>query len=154
VSEEKIPDPEDLIYLAGGDIDEVSVSFCIYGDDLKPILLSELLGIEPSQSHQKGETHGVDNRAVWRTGAWIYKVTAKAPVTPEDLVAELLDLMPARPALWEELVKDYRVVVRFGLYIEAWNREFEISPALVSRLATIGAELDFDIYAEEPREGH
>ena len=149
MNNEQTPSPDDLVYLAGGDVDQGNLSLCLYDDDLNPTSLSELLGLEPTRSHRKGETHGVDNSGIWKTGAWIHKVTALAPTTPQELASDLLESLPDRDKLWQDLTAKYRVVVWFGLYMETYNRDFKIENAVLTRLAAIGADVVFDMYYDE-----
>jgi hypothetical protein len=47
--------PKQLVYLCGGDIDEGEFSLVITSDNLKPIEITKLLDIQPTDSYQRGD---------------------------------------------------------------------------------------------------
>lgn len=86
--------------------------------------------------------------APWQQGAWLLRLEGKAPSVPEDLVQQLLPLLPRDRSAWERLRAKHAVRITFGLFTGAWNRGFDLSPASVTFLATTGAQVGFDIYAD------
>lgn len=143
---------------AGGPIDEISVSLCIYSDDLDPEEVPRTLGVAPTRAHRKGDPiksrkPGPSPTGTYRSGAWILTLRGEAHQNPEDLTSALLDQLPDDETLWAGLAARYCVQVRYGLHMEAWNRGFGLSPVLVTRIARTHAEMDFDIYAYLDEEG-
>lgn len=136
----------------GGLIDETGVSLCIYGDDLIPEEVSQILGVAPTRAHRRGElmrsrSPHAPQSATHRTGVWILALRGQAPREPEELTTALLDQLPEGDGVWVELAARYCIQLRYGLHMEAWNRGFALSPALLTRVARMHAEMDFDIYA-------
>ena len=126
-----------------GLVDATTATFALYGDDLDPPALTALLGVSPTQAHRRGDANG--RYAPFRTGAWLLTVEGKQ-VQPADLIADLLQRLPDDPSLWEGLARDHRIEVRLGLFLEADDRGFDLSPELVMRLARYRAALNMDIY--------
>ena len=49
----------ELTWIAGGEIDECSVSLRFFGNDLDPNLMTTIMGIDPTISYRKGDIfHG------------------------------------------------------------------------------------------------
>ncbi|NIA70039.1 DUF4279 domain-containing protein [Pelagibius litoralis] len=85
--------------------------------------------------------------ATYGIGAWILAMPGQAPQEPEELTTTLLDLLPEDETLWVELAARYDIRLSYGLFFEAWNRGFTLSPELLARIARMRASVDFDIYA-------
>jgi Domain of unknown function (DUF4279) len=45
----------ELVWVAGGEVDECSVSLGFFGDDLDPDAITTILGICPTKSYRKGD---------------------------------------------------------------------------------------------------
>jgi hypothetical protein len=140
------------IALVGGLIDETRLTLSVHGDDLDPDEVTRLLSCSPSGSHRRGELAPRSARP-WPKGAWLLTVEGKAPVQPEHLLASLLDRLPSDPGVWQALRGRYSVALGFGLFQDAWNRGFDLSPGIVQRVAALGLGLGFDIYAPDDDNG-
>ena len=141
-----------VIAEVGGVIDETRVTLGLHGDDLVPDDITRVLRCPPTSSHRRGDPR---RRSVtpWPRGAWLLSVQGKAPAEPEHLLSELLDRLPADPALWADLRSRFDVSLGFGLFQGAWNRGFDLSPTLLRRVVDMGLGLDFDIYADGDEDG-
>jgi uncharacterized protein DUF4279 len=80
-------------------------------------------------------------------GAWFLEVRGEAPDGPDVHLRKLLMKLPDSVEVWEELKRRYTVQLRFGLHMSGWNKGFGFSRDLVVRMAKMGVDLDFDIYA-------
>lgn len=56
-------------------------------------------------------------------------------------------MLPDSDPVWQKLNQRYTVQVRIALHMDAWNTGFRLSEKIVSRIAAIGAGIDFDLYA-------
>lgn len=140
-------DPPHVIAELGGPIDETGVALCIYGEDLIPDEVSELLGLNPTHAHRKGDRKKPSSRHPFKIGAWILEIRGETPKEPEDLTAALLDQLPQAKFVWTELASRYRVELRYGLHMVSWNRGLHLSHGIVERIAKTQAKVGFDIYA-------
>jgi hypothetical protein len=142
----------DIVATVGGVVDETRITLSVHGEELDPLEVTRLLSCSPSHSHRRGDLRP---RSVtpWPKGAWLLTVEGKAPVEPEDLLTSLLDRLPSDPRVWETLRSRYSVALGFGLFQGAWNRGFDLSPAVISRVANLGLGVGFDIYADGDVDG-
>lgn len=130
----------------GGLVDESSVSLRLYGAALQPEEVTELLGIAPTTCFRRGFQRGPRSRPSPH-GAWILEVRGEAPAGPEEHLGALLHVFPRSPELWASLTNRFTGNVSFGIHMSGWNRGFTLSPSVIAKVATLGLELDFDIYA-------
>ncbi|MEM6789039.1 MAG: DUF4279 domain-containing protein [Myxococcota bacterium] len=130
----------------GGLVEETKISIGIHGPDVEPSAVSKLLGVEPTSQHRAGEPR--KSGPPWREGARLFTVEGKAPSGPEEVAEDFLRaLPPADAAPWAELRAKYRLLVKVAVFFAGWNRGYEISDAVLRRLAGISGRIDFDIYA-------
>lgn len=139
-------EPE-VVLTVGGPLDEVSVSLCLYGEDLIPDEITAILKCEPTSSHVKGNRKGPRSPPA-KQGGWFLNERASAPESVDGLVLSLLARVPDDPEFWRSLHLRYAVQLRFGLFQSAWNRGFGLEPSTVSRISHIGAAVVFDVYCE------
>lgn len=136
-----------IIGEAGGLVDRASVTLGIHGETLDPEEISALLSCKPTTSHRRGDQRG-HNAPPWPKGAWLLSVDGEAPTEPEELLRALLARLPDDPSVWTGLRQRFSLRLGFGLFLDAWNRGFELSPTALERVARMGAPLGFDIYAQ------
>jgi hypothetical protein len=149
MSNEKIipfPPPR-IIAEVGGPIDETRVTLGIHGDDLDPDEITALLKCIPTHTHRRGDPRPRSGTP-WPKGAWLLSVEGKAPLDPQALLETLLAKLPDDPSIWESLHERFTVRLGFGLFLDAWNRGFDLAPALVHRVAKMRLPLGFDIYVD------
>ena len=133
----------------GGPVHDASVSLCIYGDELDPDEITQLLGQSPPRSHRRGDRLKPSGPS-FRTGAWIYQVESEvAPDAPELVLVHLLDRLPSDPAFWTQLGQRYDIRISICIGFEGWNKGFTLSTRNIQRVAALGTRMDFDLYASE-----
>lgn len=132
----------------GGPVDSFNVSFVLYGDDLEPDAVTRRLGVQPTSAAQKGYRKRPEYAPLPR-GHWCLSQEGRAPGDPARVLAGLLDRLPQGAEIWAELGQTFEIQVRLGIFLEEWNRGFELPGEIVKRLAAVGAMLVFDIYAND-----
>jgi hypothetical protein len=142
------------VITVGGPIDETHVTLAVYGDDLDPDAVTALFACSPTHAHRRGDRKGPRSPPA-RRGAWLLESRGTAPEDPESLTHTLLDKLPVGDDFWTKLHAAYDVQLRFGLFVNAWNRGFGLSAETVARVAALRLPLLFDIYADEgePKSG-
>ena len=63
-------------------------------------------------------------------------------------MADLLGRIAVERAAWDSIVARYRVQISFGVFLNSWNRGFELSVRSMERLSALGVPVGFDIYAD------
>lgn len=150
-----IPERSERVVTVGGAVDEVRVTLALYGEDLDPVEVSEVLECQPTSSHRRGDVRigkKTGQRIVYKQGAWFLEAEGRAPRSAEELTREVLDKVSSAESVWLDLGRRFKVQIRYGIFVEAWNRGFGLSRELVGRVARVGASLEFDIYANPEEE--
>lgn len=130
------------------DVDDFRVSIGIHGEELDPDQITALLRCEPDDSHRRGERRGPRSPPMPRS-AWFVEGEGVAPTEPEAVLAEILSRLSAEPAIWNGLHERFTVTQKFGLFLDAPRRGFELSPSILQRVGELGISLGFDIYGPE-----
>jgi hypothetical protein len=134
------------MYKVGGLVDETDVCLGVYGEDLNPAEVTEILRCEPSRSHRRGDP--MKRGHLRHKGAWLLSV--RGALDPEALTAGLLDrFVDVDESTWAGLADRHDLQLRLGLFLNRWNRGLELSPGLVGRIARIHARMIFDIYGQD-----
>jgi Domain of unknown function (DUF4279) len=141
----------ELVWVAGGEVDETSVSLSFFGDDLDPNVITKMLGICPTKSYRKGDIfRGKTFDRIQTIGSWRYHHTRRcANVNLEDQLNSLFDLLPADLEMWRELTTKFQSDLFCGLWLKRYNRELNLSPKILMRIAERGLRIGLDIYFED-----
>ena len=70
-----------------------SVALRFFGDDLEPDEITAVLGIQPTESHRRGDIRRTrSGRAIgeWREGAWLYKEKSDDVESIEEALASFV----------------------------------------------------------------
>jgi len=151
MEETELPDPVkapagELVWIAGGEIDHVSVSIRFYGDDLAPEQVTKQLLCQPTVSYCKGDVLPSRRyRRIAKTGSWLLQTSKDETGTLEEKISRLLDCVSDDPAVWLDL-KRFQPDIFCGLRLLEWNRGCSLSPELMRRLAERDLTLGLDIY--------
>lgn len=124
--------------------DEVAVALCLYGPDLEPAEVSELLAATPTHAHRKGDRKSLRRPPVDR-GAWIREVRKFEPIDPDQMFDELLAGVSTDLTTWAGLAERFEVRVDFALHTDA-GATFVLAPHTMQRIAALGA--NFQIYIQ------
>jgi Domain of unknown function (DUF4279) len=130
----------------GGPIDEVNVTLALYSDELEPQEISRALGVEPTSAHRRGERRGPRSPPA-PSGAWLLTTPGRDAERVEDVIDRLLKQLPEDLMTWRDLRMRHDIQVRFGLHMTGWNKGLSIPLKQVTRIAELGASMEFDIYA-------
>lgn len=143
--------PPGTIWVSGP-IDWLSVRLLLKSQNLEPQLVTQLLGVEPSNSH-------VPNTPIIRRdgsegpiraeGFWSLSVVNQenTEVSFEDAAALLLARLPDDPVVWRKLPAQPHLI--FSLGMSRPNCGFNISPDLARLAVDRNILLGFDIYGED-----
>lgn len=125
-------------------------TFRVGGPRLKPAEFTTVIGVEPTSAFLKGQDIGTSDRPVpSSTGIWLLSTEELLTSTSiETHLWLLLDKLRPASARIKELAAEQSLEMDFFCY---WRSKFghggpELSPDVLSRIASLGASLGFDIY--------
>src|SRR5437870_10632648 len=113
-------DVQNLVWLAGGTVDESRLMLRFFGDDLDPVLVSSKLGSQPTDSCRKGDLHRT-GRILEKTGRWLLERERTAEPVAGCLM-QLLGCLTDDLAVWKELTQRFHADLRCHLIAKRWNR--------------------------------
>ncbi|AFY42382.1 DUF4279 domain-containing protein [Nostoc sp. PCC 7107] len=135
----------EIVWIAGGEVDECSVSLRFWSDDLVPDDVTDLLGINPTQSYKKGDIfRGKVYDRIRKVGFWVYRVKRCAGVSLEDQINTLFDQLPVDLGVWYKLTTKFDADLFCGLWLKRWNRGLDFSPQTLQRISERGLSLSLD----------
>ncbi|MBW4693580.1 MAG: DUF4279 domain-containing protein [Lyngbya sp. HA4199-MV5] len=138
----------ELVWVAGGEVDECSVSLRFFGEDLDPDEVTQALGITPTGSYKKGDIfRGKRSDIIRKTGSWRYSVKKCADVHLEDQITTLLGKLPSDLEVWRRLTETFEADLFCGLWLKRWNRGLDFAPETLQRIGERGLTLSLDIYS-------
>ena len=138
----------------------VEVSFRIFGEDLDPNAVTEVLGMTPDSAIKRGEEHDlkagskVIHSRPARQGGWIIKSKLPPDVHVEEHLRVMLALLEPKAAAIQDLRGAGNSADFFcGLFLQDYNDGVELPPEMLADIAALGATLGLDIYdASHPQE--
>ncbi len=142
-------DVSDFVLELGGKPDQATVSLRIFGDELDPEELTQILRCQPTEAYKRGHivTNTLRRRTV-RTGQWFLNIEKNSHQTLEEQILELLEKLPEDLEIWENLHKRFEVDIYCGAWLKAWNRDVFFSTNLLKQLADRRLELAIAIYCD------
>jgi Domain of unknown function (DUF4279) len=123
----------------------VNVTLALYSEELEPEEVSRALGVEPTRAHRRGESPGPGSPP-YLSGAWLLKERGRDAELAEAIIERLLKQLPEDPAVWRDLTRRHEIQFRFGLHMTGCNKSLSIPLKHVTRIAKLGASIQFDIY--------
>ena len=132
----------------GGPFNRMFFVLEIFGDEVEPENITEILGVSPDQSYKKGDERPRGSQ-YYKTGAWILKsgeVQIAEDRSGEERFEDWTAKLPGNAEIWKELKEKYFVTVRLVGYTDQWNADFTISPTSLYHLSALGLPLTIDPY--------
>ena len=136
----------------------VYANFQVVGDSLNPVVVTKMLGIQPSRSWGKGEDYlgkelNLSSRKVRevqrKRPSGIWKLSSKGTVESkraEEHLAYLLNLLEPKQALIEEYVKSpNQYIVKFYVHWEPQSESgsYELTQETLARMAHLCQYTEF-----------
>jgi Domain of unknown function (DUF4279) len=143
----------ELVWVAGGSVDECSVTLRFFGEDLDPDEVTRVLGILPTVSYRKGDIfRGKTYDRIYTTGSWRLR-GERSDVYLEDQINTLLDRLPFNLEVWQNLTRRFQSDLFCGLWLKRWNRGLDFTSKTMQRIGERGLALSLDIYADDEEDG-
>lgn len=121
----------------------------IFGDDLIPEDVSNLLGANATKCKKKGDEEVSKTSGkvrIAKTGSWHLHAEKREPENLNAQIDEILSQLTSDLAIWERLCKTYKVDMFCGLFMGHWNDGLNLSPKTMLTLAQRRIDLNLDIY--------
>ena len=133
-----------------GVLEHSQATLRIFGDDLIPEDVSNLLGAKPTKSKKKGDkevgkTSGKVRIA--KTGSWHLHAEKREPEDLNAQIEEILSQLTNDLTVWEGLCQSYKVDMFCGLFMGNWNDGLSLSPEIMLALGQRRIVLSLDIYS-------
>jgi hypothetical protein len=128
----------------------------IFGDDLEPDDVSDLLGALPTASIRKGEVRHISSSGhagIARSGSWRLSAEDREPGDLTAQLQEIFSQLTSDLAVWRDLTQRYQCDVFCGLFMNEMNEGETLEPGVLSMLGERGLKLALDIYDASPDEG-
>jgi Domain of unknown function (DUF4279) len=143
------PEGELEVWASSSEPDEVSVSLVFGGETVDPDAITRLLGVGPTTFRRAGEPpSGPLLPSTQRGGFWRLMATHRVrDSSVEAQILKLLAQLPPPGPVWETL-RPLSGQLFCGLFLEVWNRECYLSPAVLAAALERHLALRLDIYYE------
>lgn len=138
----------ELTYLAGGGVDEVSVTLRFFGRDLDPDQLTEMFGCQPTTARRKGDR--LRDRWIATTGVWFLH-QRRTTMTLASYIETLFERLPHDLSLWDSL-RRFNGELSCSGWCRTWNRALALPAPLLNDIAARHLSLTFDMYFEPDEE--
>jgi hypothetical protein len=130
-------------------------TFRIFGDDLDPDRITDMLGCEPTFSVPKSGVHAYPSKGKFRiakTGVWRLRVDDRSPGDVDGQIGEILSKLTYDKAVWTDIRTRFEVDLFCGLWLTELNAGIRLSAESQAMLGTRGIPIEFDIYFDQTPE--
>jgi hypothetical protein len=136
---------------SGGDLNDSTVTLCLYSPTINISKLSATLGCVPSHALAKAQMrHPPHGSGPSPVGLWLLE--APKPLRFEEKLRYLLGATPKRTSTWRRLSKSHDVQLRCGIFLHSWNEGFDLPADMLAEIGARGWKLGVSIYSAEGNE--
>lgn len=79
-------------------------------------------------------------------GSWMLKTKLGKKTPLPDKIEDLIEKLTADLKVWAAINRRFSVDIFCGVFLDEWNRGYELPHALVKKIADRGLRIGFDIY--------
>lgn len=128
---------------------EYSVALVVYGDFQSQEDVSNVVGIQPTLFHKKGERKS--EKRVWEKSVWAFEVsmspTRRGWESLENGLNSLLEIIGPKRESIAKLGERYEVAFRCGMFNEGSQANVIFPAGLLHVLGSWGIRLDLEMYS-------
>ena len=132
------------------DISRSTVSIRLFGSELNPDKITQLLGCEPSSAAKTGEKIIERNgqERIVKKGFWHLTYGESDEVILEEKIELLFGKLTTNLDSWREVTRNLDTADIFcGLFIDNWSEGFTLSQSILKKISDRNLEIGFDIYS-------
>jgi hypothetical protein len=133
-------------------MDQTYAYFAVFGPDAVEAITAHL-GLSPSRIWSKDDPR-VKGGTPLGTTKWVLDSDVGKDRAWNEHLAALLPILESRQSKIRDLPEGHEATLQCVAYFRSANPGFSLSPDIMSRVANLGLELDFDIYCLGPVEPH
>ncbi len=131
-------------------ISRSNVSIRLFGTELDPEYITQLLGCEPSSAAKTGQkiikSDGTER--IVRKGFWHLDYGESDEILLEEKIKLLFERLTDNLESWQEVTKNLDLAdIYCGLFIDKWNEGFTLSQSLLKNISDRNLTIGFDIYS-------
>jgi hypothetical protein len=131
-------------------INRSTASMRLFGFELDPAYITQVLGCEPSSAARRGDRISKPEKPerIATRGFWHLEYGNADELNIEAKIEVLLEKLTNDLAAWREATKDLDVAdIYCGLFLDDVNEGFTLSPSLLKKIADRNLKIGFDIYS-------
>jgi len=132
------------------DISRSTISIRLFGSELNPEKITQLLGCEPTSAAKTGEKIIKSNgkERIVKKGFWHLTYGESDEVILEEKIELLFGKLTDNLESWIEVTKNLETADIFcGLFIDNWNEGFTLSQSILRKVSERNLEIGFDFYS-------
>ena len=132
------------------DISRSTISIRLFGSELNPERITQLLGCEPSSAAKTGEKIIERNgqERIVKKGFWHLTYGESDEVILEEKIELLFGKLTTNLDSWREVTRNLDTADIFcGLFIDNWSEGFTLSQSILKKISDRNLEIGFDIYS-------
>lgn len=118
----------------------------IIGEELDPVEVGALLGLEATRTHRKGQPRSSRHKDTWRESLWSLQSPLSRDRDMADHVKWLLDSLEGRFDALKVLSEKFRVDLFCGFSSGSGQGGFTLDAVTLGRLGRLGVPLVLDLY--------
>lgn len=128
---------------------ENQVKYAIYDFECSSEELTKQLGLEPTESHIKGEARlvgKIKHKVISKENTWILKSSLSVNSSVEEHILHLLKIIEPFEESFTKIAEKYYTEFSCGIHFYEVNPGIHIDNAIVRRIARLNARIDLDMY--------
>ena len=135
--------------------DESRTYLGVFGFGSDPSVVTDLLGLEPTQAYAKGEMHALPNgrRLPQRERAWRLEGPLPRTAHVDEQIEALLGVIEPYAEAIREAASRYEVEICCAIYYADFTAGIHLTERTVQRIGALRLSVDFDLYFLVEHEG-
>lgn len=129
----------------GGSISDSIVSLTLYAQDMQISKISELIGVSPDESHEKGDI--LRNKKPATTAMW--SLNSPGDLAFIDKIKYLLSKTTDSIEAWNTISDFCDMQLRCVIFMHAWNEGFDIPLEVLRDLSQRNWKFGLSVYSAE-----
>ena len=127
-------------------MDKAHVAFCVFGFGDNPSVVTELMGVEPTEVWAKGDPTTGHPAVARNHSRWVLKSPLDLERDVEDHIEALLSILERRSAAVFKVAERFDTQITCAVYYADFTPGIHLSEDLIRRVAALGLCIDLDLF--------